>query len=186
MSNTPRTDEVHHVAMSLVVGDDYSTAHDEMLQHARQLERELNAALDINDVNADVTYKLQVQLVRQAIFQILDENGPRDTPGLAWDFNDDEERVDFADRVVALLAPQRYAKPDNKGNLQAQGPSNPDSKDGQSGVSDAACLRIIAASVAEVGMPDSADQLRAIAESLEGKAMEAHDRAAYRFMTGKS
>jgi hypothetical protein len=41
MSDTPRTDEVHRVAMSLVVGDDYSTAHDEMLLHARRLEREL-------------------------------------------------------------------------------------------------------------------------------------------------
>jgi hypothetical protein len=41
MSDTPRTDEAHRVAMSLVVGDDYSTAHDEMLLHARQLEREL-------------------------------------------------------------------------------------------------------------------------------------------------
>jgi hypothetical protein len=42
VSDTPRTDEVHRVAMSLVVGDDYSTAHDEMLLHARQLERDAN------------------------------------------------------------------------------------------------------------------------------------------------
>jgi hypothetical protein len=45
VSDTPRTDEAHRVAMSLVVGDDYSAAHDEMLLHARKLERELNAAL---------------------------------------------------------------------------------------------------------------------------------------------
>lgn len=43
MSDTPRTDQTHRVAMSLVVGDDYSGAHDEMMQFARELERELNA-----------------------------------------------------------------------------------------------------------------------------------------------
>ncbi|HEU4344772.1 MAG TPA: hypothetical protein VFU31_24755 [Candidatus Binatia bacterium] len=37
-------------------------------------------------------------------------------------------------------------------------------------LSDAACLRIIASSVAEGGMPDTADQLRAIAERLESFA----------------
>lgn len=44
-----------------------------------------------------------VALVRQAIFHVLDSASPR-TPGLAWDFNDDEQRVDFADAVVAWLA----------------------------------------------------------------------------------
>jgi hypothetical protein len=44
-----------------------------------------------------------VALVRQAIFHVLDEGNPR-SPGLEWDFNDNEERVDFADQVVAWLA----------------------------------------------------------------------------------
>jgi hypothetical protein len=43
-----------------------------------------------------------VVLVRQAILTVLDEANPR-TPGLAWDFNDDEQRVDFADRVASFL-----------------------------------------------------------------------------------
>lgn len=43
-----------------------------------------------------------VALVRQSILTVLDEANPR-TPGLAWDFNDDEQRVDFADRVAAFL-----------------------------------------------------------------------------------
>jgi hypothetical protein len=43
-----------------------------------------------------------VALVRQAILTVLDEANPR-TPGLAWDFNDDEHRVDFADRVVSFI-----------------------------------------------------------------------------------
>lgn len=42
-SDTPRTDQAHRIAMSQVVGDDYSMAHDEMMLHARQLERELHA-----------------------------------------------------------------------------------------------------------------------------------------------
>lgn len=45
-----------------------------------------------------VTHTLQ--LVRQAIFHVLD-TGRRD--GLAWDFDDDEERVDFADAVQAWI-----------------------------------------------------------------------------------
>lgn len=44
-----------------------------------------------------------VALVRQAIFHVLDEGNPR-SPGLEWDFNDNEERVDFADQVVAWLS----------------------------------------------------------------------------------
>lgn len=40
--------------------------------------------------------------VRQAILTVLDEANPR-TPGLAWDFNDDEQRVDFADRVASFI-----------------------------------------------------------------------------------
>lgn len=43
-----------------------------------------------------------VALVRQAILTVLDEANPR-TAGLAWDFNDDEQRVDFADAVVTWL-----------------------------------------------------------------------------------
>jgi hypothetical protein len=50
-----------------------------------------------------------VALVRQAIFHVLDESNPR-TPGLAWDFNDDEQRVDFADRVVEWLV-QKEPRP---------------------------------------------------------------------------
>ncbi len=45
----------------------------------------------------------------------------------------------------------------------------------QRSVSDAACIRIIAASVAEVGMPDTADQLRAIAERMEASPTVSHD-----------
>jgi hypothetical protein len=43
-----------------------------------------------------------IALVRQAIFTVLDEASPR-TPGLQWDFTDDEQRVDFADRVVSFI-----------------------------------------------------------------------------------
>lgn len=108
MRLTPRTSQEHEVAMHEVVGDDYSGAYKMMLEYACMLERELNAALDINDVNADVAYKLQIQLVRQAIFHVLDEGNPRmrvssgyARSGLEWDFDNDEERVDFADQVVA-------------------------------------------------------------------------------------
>lgn len=62
MSDTPRTDEVHRVAMSLVVGDDYSMAHDEMLQHARGLERELYAALSAGSDLRDSVVKITAQL----------------------------------------------------------------------------------------------------------------------------
>lgn len=102
MRLTPRTSQEHEVAMNEVVGDDYSGAYKMMLEYACMLERELNAALDLNDVNADVAYKLQIQLVRQAIFHVLDEGNPR-MPGLEWDFDNDEERVDFADQVVTWL-----------------------------------------------------------------------------------
>jgi hypothetical protein len=45
MSDTPRTDQMHAVAIGLhVVGDDYSVAYKEMRGHAGQLERELNEA----------------------------------------------------------------------------------------------------------------------------------------------
>lgn len=57
-----------------------------------------------------------VALVRQAIFHVLDEASPR-TPGLQWDFTDDEQRVDFADQVVAWLAqrsPVSAARPINQ------------------------------------------------------------------------
>lgn len=50
-----------------------------------------------------------VALVRQAIFHVLDESNPR-TPGLAWDFDDDEQRVDFANRVVEWLV-QKEPRP---------------------------------------------------------------------------
>jgi hypothetical protein len=59
MSDTPRTDEVHRVAMSLVVGDDYSTAHDEMLLHARQLERELSSYKRMLDEALDTIKRWQ-------------------------------------------------------------------------------------------------------------------------------
>jgi hypothetical protein len=58
-----------------------------------------------------------VALVRQAIFHVLDEGNPR-TPGLAWDFNDDEQRVDFADRVVEWLAQQESRMSDTCGCLE--------------------------------------------------------------------
>lgn len=51
-------------------------------------------------------------------------------------------------------------------------------------VSDAACLRIIAASVADVGMPDTADQLRAIAERLETNPSAEGDIKRYTFKGG--
>lgn len=98
--------------MHEVVGDDYSVAYEMMLEYVCLLERELNAALDLNDVNADVAYKLQINLVRQAIFHVLDEGNPRmrvssvggyAKSGLEWDFDNDEERVDFADQVVTWL-----------------------------------------------------------------------------------
>lgn len=72
-----------------------------------RLERELeyvmverDAALDLNDVNNTTHVTHTLQLVRQAIFHVLDA-GRRD--GLAWDFNNDEERVDFADAVQAWI-----------------------------------------------------------------------------------
>lgn len=42
-----------------------------------------------------------VALVRQAIFTVLDER--------AWDFTDDEQRVDFADRVATFLPTRKDA-----------------------------------------------------------------------------
>lgn len=51
-----------------------------------------------------------VALVRQAIFHVLD--------GREWDFTDDEQRVDFADQVVAWLpnaAPQATDQPGSGG-----------------------------------------------------------------------
>lgn len=56
-----------------------------------------------------MTTDLNVALVRQAIFHVLDSSSPR-TPGLQWDFTDDEQRVDFADQVVAWLV-QRESRP---------------------------------------------------------------------------
>lgn len=94
MSGTPRTDAELQV---VVVGDDYSG----MVEFARQLERELYAALDLNDVNNTTHVTNTLQLVRQAIFHVLDE--PKPKSGLTWDFDDDEDRVDFADAVVAWI-----------------------------------------------------------------------------------
>lgn len=42
-----------------------------------------------------VTIDANAALVRQAIFQVLDER--------EWDFTDDEQRVDFADRVTSFI-----------------------------------------------------------------------------------
>ena len=62
-----------------------------------------------------------VTLVRQAIFTVLDEASPR-TPGLAWDFNDDEQRVDFADRVASFI-------PSAKGTFET--PESPQGEEAQ-------------------------------------------------------
>lgn len=62
-----------------------------------------------------------VALVRQAILTVLDEANPR-TPGLAWDFNDDEQRVDFADRVASFI-------PSAKGTFET--PESPQGEEAQ-------------------------------------------------------
>ena len=56
-----------------------------------------------------------VALVRQAIFHVLDDGNHR-TLGLEWDFTKDEERVDFADAVVAWI-PQVQARLDAAGDV---------------------------------------------------------------------
>jgi hypothetical protein len=97
---------------------------------ARELEELLMAAEDENEVLHKEIERLDemvmrwfrvgahsmngrtVALVRQAIFHVLDEGNPRmrvssvggyAKSGLEWDFDNDEERVDFADQVVAWL-----------------------------------------------------------------------------------
>jgi hypothetical protein len=123
MTATPRTDAVDAVADQNYGVDLYRN----MLEHSRQLERELTearadaesyratanrfaervAAAEMLFENEKATSthleELNVALVRQAILTVLDESNPR-TPGLAWNFDDDEQRVDFADQVVSWLA----------------------------------------------------------------------------------
>lgn len=61
---------------------------------AESFENEKATSMHLEEIN--------VTLVRQAILTVLDEANPR-TPGLAWNFDDDEHRVDFADRVATFL-----------------------------------------------------------------------------------
>jgi hypothetical protein len=73
----------------------------------RRLKEASKEALDAHVRGRETGYALamrdQIAFVRQAILHCLDDASPR-TPGLAWDFNDDEQRMDFADQVVAWLA----------------------------------------------------------------------------------
>lgn len=94
MSNTPRTDACIQVDC---VGDDHSP----LIEHAKGLERELNAALVAAGVASMERGEWQAQraglyvLIREAVLTTIDRH--------EWDFSDDEDRVDFADMVIAFL-----------------------------------------------------------------------------------
>jgi hypothetical protein len=72
-------------------------------QMARQYLSEVAESFENEKATSTHLEELNVALVRQAILTVLDESNPR-TPGLAWNFDDDEQRVDFADQVVSWLA----------------------------------------------------------------------------------
>lgn len=113
MSDTPRTDAMSELMHPLHGVEAVRVVR---LSRAQQLERELAAAKATiaqhtrraEEVAIAVgsfwcrSDEAMVAKVRQAIFSVLDASSPR-TPGLAWDFNDDEQRVDFADRVASLI-----------------------------------------------------------------------------------
>lgn len=89
---------------------DRTEERDALLADLRKCEQQLIAVTPVTHTSHDA----RVALVRQAIFTVLDEANPR-TPGLAWDFNDDEQRVDFADRVVSFIPSESER---SEGNLK--------------------------------------------------------------------
>ena len=72
-------------------------------QMARRYLSEVAESFENEKATSTHLEEINVALVRQAIFHVLDGTSPR-TPGLQWDFNDDEQRVDFADQVISWLA----------------------------------------------------------------------------------
>lgn len=133
MSNkTPRTD-------ALVLGDlkaPVEDAHDHLLDHARQLEGEvierteerdacladvrqceqllLEARTCFENEKATSTHleTINVTLVREAIFTVLDER--------EWNFEDDEQRVDFADRVASFIPSESVPSDDTLPHIRAR------------------------------------------------------------------
>ena len=105
MNNTPRTDAVY---------DSLHGMGNVKVEFARQLERELNAALVCAGVAslergewaveraAIATMNPALALIREAIFNELDRH--------EWDFSLDEDRVDFADRVIAWVSKEPVAQ----------------------------------------------------------------------------
>jgi hypothetical protein len=77
-------------------------------QMARQYLSEVAESFENEKATSTHLEEINVVLVRQAILTVLDEANPR-TPGLAWNFDDDEQRVDFADRVASFLPSARSA-----------------------------------------------------------------------------
>lgn len=167
--NTPRTDaNVEKVYRGAEVTK-YVRA-----DFARQLERELNAALICAGVAAKERGEWAAErdsLLEEAAL-VCDREADRQAAyeGSVRDLGLKATHVAVASVLMAVA--QRIRGLNTFALLGRRGEaSKPDSSDGQL-VTDAACIRIIAASVAEVGMPDSADQLRAIAGRLEIAANE--------------
>lgn len=73
-SATPRTDEVERTRCA-------THSHYGLLQHARLLELELNAALEINEVNAIDAYKLQDSAEHQLAKRVLRDCDPAGEDG---------------------------------------------------------------------------------------------------------
>ena len=105
MNNTPRTDAVY---------DSLHGMGNVKVEFARQLERELNAALVCAGVAslergewaveraAIATMNPALALIREAIFNELDRH--------EWDFSLDEDRVDFADRVITWVSQKQVTQ----------------------------------------------------------------------------
>lgn len=130
MNNTPRTDAVVlRVPDATITAAEGQRGQVRQLQaaiqalyeglemvgdHARQLEQELNAALICAGVASKERGEWAVEreaitkanptltLIREAIFNELDI--------LNWDFSMDENRVDFADRVVAWISQKQVTQ----------------------------------------------------------------------------
>lgn len=92
--DTPRTNACIQVDC---VGDDHSP----LVEHAKRLERELNAALICCGVASKERGEWDAEragfflLVREAVLTTIDRH--------EWDFSDDEDRVDFADMVISFI-----------------------------------------------------------------------------------